>query len=152
MNRCTVLSASAFTAIGRRSLLLGTLLLATLSGAHAQQVVRPFPANTQRGTMQVTYPPELLMNGQRTRLSPGARIRSSGNLLVLSGTLAGQTLLVNYVRDPQGLVHEVWILNEAEAQQAMPGAIAPPNYVSDGTTASGETGGKVSTPTSTTQP
>jgi hypothetical protein len=48
------------------------------------------------------------------RLSPGARIRAENNMLVVSGALSGQTLLVAYVREPNGLLHEVWILNAAE--------------------------------------
>ena len=90
--------------------------------------------------MQITYPPNILLNGQAARLSPGARIRGTNSLLVLSGSLAGQTLLVNYLRDAQGLVHEVWILNATEAQEAREGATLPPNYVSDTTTSTAEAG------------
>jgi hypothetical protein len=32
----------------------------------------------------------------------------------------GKNLLVNYVREPHGLVHEVWILTEDEARQVLP--------------------------------
>jgi hypothetical protein len=38
----------------------------------------------------------------------------------MSGSIVGQNLLVNFVREPNGLVHEVWILNEAEAKQVLP--------------------------------
>jgi hypothetical protein len=66
--------------------------------------------------MQVTQPPELLINGKAERLSPGARIRGSNNMMVMSGALVGQSLVVKFVREPLGLVHEVWVLTEAEAQ------------------------------------
>jgi hypothetical protein len=70
--------------------------------------------------MQITTPPELLLNGKAERLSPGSRIHSDNNMLVLSGALVGQKLLVNFVREPHGLVHEVWILTEDEARQVLP--------------------------------
>ena len=108
----------------RNSTLMATLLCATLAaqGQMAQVLtLRPFPANAQRATMQVLQPPVLLLNGQFEQLSPGSRIRGTNNMLVMSGALVGQTLLVNFVREPQGLIHNVWILNEAEAQiQATP--------------------------------
>jgi hypothetical protein len=95
--------------------------LTALSGsALAQFSTRPFPPNTLRGAMVVTNPPELVMNGKAERLSPGARIRGANNMLVMSGSIVGQNLLVNFMREPNGLVHEVWILTEAEAKQALP--------------------------------
>jgi hypothetical protein len=88
------------------------LLLATAAGA---QTSRPFPATALRGTLQIVQPPEVLLNGEPERLSPGARIRAANNMLQLSGTLVGQTLLVHYTREPSGLVHDVWILTPEEA-------------------------------------
>ena len=88
----------------------------------APQTIRPFPANAQRAAMQVLQPPAILINGQQERLSPGARIRDANNMLVLSGTITGQNLLVHFVREPLGLVHQVWILNESEAQRPAPNA------------------------------
>ena len=139
MNRCNLL-LSPLAPVWRRGLIATTLLLLAATSAHAQQAVRPFPAAAQRGVMQITYPPEMLLNGQTARLSPGARIRGTNNLLVLSGSLAGQSLLVNYVRDPQGMIHEVWLLNNTEAQQPMAGAPALSNYVSNAALAAGESG------------
>jgi hypothetical protein len=128
MNRCTQASAPR-TAAWR--IILATALLCMGLVAHAQDSVRPFPANALRGTLQVTQPPELLLNGQTARLSPGARIRGVNNMLVMSGALVGQSLVVNYVRDAQGMVHEVWLLNPTEARQKMPGMPAQGNYGSE---------------------
>ena len=50
--------------------------------------------------------------GRASELSPGARIYGPNRTLVLSATLVGQTLPVRYVRDLQGLVHEVWLARE----------------------------------------
>lgn len=37
-------------------------------------------------------------------------------MLVLSASLVGKKLIVNYLMDFQGMIHEVWILNTTEAQ------------------------------------
>ena len=126
MNRC-------FPA--RKGLLLGltTLLLTTVSlmpePVSAQSFERQFPKAARRATLEVTMPPNVLVNGQAERLSPGARIKGLNNQLVLSGSLVGQRLLVNYLRDPQGFIHEVWLLSEAEAQHKRAGMEPVTNYV-----------------------
>jgi hypothetical protein len=94
----------------------------------AQSLVRQFPAAALRGMMQVTSPPEILMNGMAARLSPGARIKGPNNLIVMSGTLVGQAVLVNYLRDTQGMVHEVWLLNAQEAQEKRAGMEPVTNF------------------------
>ena len=120
MNRCNAPLPHLST---RRRLLLtlGTATLLGLSAPVGAQVnVRPFPPTAERATMVVSYPPIIQLNGRPERLSPGARIRGQNNLLQLSGSLVGQTLLVNFVRSPSGEVHEVWILTEAEAALKFP--------------------------------
>lgn len=91
------------------------LSLAVPTSALSQVSVRPFPATAKRGTLEVTSPPEVTINGTAARLSPGARIRGANNMLVMSGQIIGKSLTVNYTRDAQGAIHEVWILTEAEA-------------------------------------
>lgn len=88
--------------------------------AQESQSVRPFPANAKRATMVVTAPPELTLDGKAERLSPGARIWSDARMLTMSASLVGKKVVVNYVREPLGLVHEVWILNAAEIAQKPP--------------------------------
>ena len=120
MNRC---NACFSRPPKRRQLLLGLLAASLISlgtQVSAQINVRPFPANAERAVMVVTYPPIIQMNGKPDRLSPGARIRGMNNLMQLSGSLIGQNLLVNFVRNPLGEVHEVWILTEAEAALKLP--------------------------------
>ena len=97
--------------------------------AAAQIAVRQFPAAAKRATLEVKTPPDVLLNGAPARLSPGARIHGLTNMLVMSGQMTRQRLVVNYTLDPQGLVHEVWILSEAEAQQKRPGMEPVTNYV-----------------------
>ncbi|TXT38351.1 MAG: hypothetical protein FD135_2959 [Comamonadaceae bacterium] len=108
------------------------LILAACMGqtpATAQGLVRQFPPAAKRAMLEVTQPPYVLLNGQTAQLSPGARIKGPNNLLVLSGGLVGQRVLVNYLRDPQGMIHEVWILNEQEAQEKRSGMETITNFV-----------------------
>jgi hypothetical protein len=111
MNRCQKV---AFT--------LATAALAGLlwTSAGAQTAVRSFPKGVQRGTLVVTAPPQVLLNGKAEQLSPGARIRSSNNMLAMSGTLVGLELPVFFLRDTQGQLHEVWILNAEEERASRP--------------------------------
>jgi hypothetical protein len=83
--------------------------------AHAQSpLVRPFPATALRGEVVITQPPEILLNQRPARLAPGARIRGIDNLLLMSGTLAGQRLVVHYTLDSLGQLLDVWVLSPAE--------------------------------------
>jgi hypothetical protein len=119
MNRCNTHHKQAPR---RRTLqcLLGLPLLALSLAASAQFGARPFPANAERGNLVVTMPPELQLNGRPDRLSPGARIRDKNNMLALSGSLIGQPLVVNFVRNPLGEVQDVWILTPVEAALKLP--------------------------------
>lgn len=94
------------------ALLAACVLSASLG---AQPAPRPFPPAALRGLLQITQPPEALLNGEPARLAPGARIFSPQQTLLLSAGLVGQTLVVNYTRDTYGLLHQVWLLTEAEA-------------------------------------
>lgn len=118
MNRCagTPSQPARWLVVGASTL----TLLAT--GAAQAQVTRQFPPNVLRGDLVVTTSPEVQINGQAARLSPGARIHNStNNALVLSASLSGQKWRVNYVCDMQGLVHQVWLLTEQEAREPRPG-------------------------------
>jgi len=119
MKRCSLSFSTA-----RLSLLLSIGLLASGFGASAQAqgVVRNFPDTALRGTMEVVQPPWITMDGEKAQLSPGSRIRSTGNTIVMSGGLVGQKLVVNYVLAPGGLVHDVWLLTEAETALKRPRA------------------------------
>jgi hypothetical protein len=127
MNRCLPLSPVRFL-----TALLAVLVWATVfpaDPAAAQYLPRQFPPAALRGTLQVTAPPEVLLNGKSARLAPGARIKGVNNLMVMSGALMGSTVLVNYMRDTQGLIQEVWILNPQEAQEKRAGAGTVTNIV-----------------------
>jgi hypothetical protein len=120
MNRCLTPRPGITPARLLFGLALGVAAALPLT-ASAQNMVRQFPAAALRGTLEVTAPPNVLLNGQAARLSPGARIKNTNNALVMSASLVGNRLVVNYLRDHQGLVHEVWLLSPAEAQEKRAG-------------------------------
>lgn len=98
--------------------LLGTLFATSALAAAAQGIVREPPKDVKPAIIAVSAtPPEITVNGQPDRLSPGARIRDLNNMLVLSGGLANKSIYTVYKRDPSGLVHEVWMLTPEEYQK-----------------------------------
>ena len=118
MNRCTPRLLVALLTLAAASLLATPPAHAQLSGF--QTPVRNFPAAALRGEMVVLTPQTITMDGKDDRLSPGSRIHGVNNMLVLSGTIINQPLMVNYVRENMGMVHEVWILNSEEIKQKRP--------------------------------
>lgn len=130
MNRCPISKSSPpprfLKTLGL--VVLGVFAL-SVNPAQAQAGVRQFPAGAQRGMLVVTNPPEVLINGKAARLSPGARIKGVNNLLVLSSTLVGRSVLVNYRRDGQGLIHEAWILSPEEAAEKRSGMETLRNFI-----------------------
>ena len=109
--------------------LLTLLWASTISPASAQSLLRQFPPAAKRGTLLVTAPPEVLLNGAAARLSPGARIKGVNNGLLMSGALVGKSVLVNYVRDGQGQISEVWLLGAEEARAERSGMEVVTNFV-----------------------
>jgi hypothetical protein len=89
---------------------------------------RQFPPNAQRGKLQVVKGADVLIDGKPERLSPGARIRGPQNTLVMTGAIIGQELVVNFVRDAYGNLHQVWLLTALEAKQKMKRASAENNF------------------------
>jgi hypothetical protein len=117
------------------ALLLGAAALsASLTPAAQAQATRNFPRNALRGEVEFTQPPNVMLNGQATRLAPGTRIHGQNNMLVMTGALAGQTATVNYTLDMNGQLHEVWVLLPAEAaRQPWPRTLAEMrNWTYDG--------------------
>lgn len=141
MNRCTPRLIATL-------MLLATVGLGSLPGAaqaqEAKPEVRPFPKDALRGEMVVHAAPTISMDGKPDRLSPGARIRDANNMLVLSGALVEQPLVVNYLRENTGLVHQVWILNSEEIRQKRPNTRS--SWFSFGSSTDAEATGVVQTP------
>ncbi len=117
MNRCTFPWMAALLLALSAGL---SSLPATAQTEDAPPKVREFPKEALRGVMVVLAPPEVSMDGKPDRLAPGARLRDSSNQFVFSGALLNQPLVVNYLRDNTGLVHQVWILSSDEARLKRP--------------------------------
>jgi len=101
-----------------RTALAGLSLATAAFAATSQGIVREAPRDVKPGIMAVSAtPPIITMDGKADRLSPGARVRDLNNMLVLSGSLANKTVYTVYKRDGAGLVHEVWLLTEAEYEK-----------------------------------
>jgi hypothetical protein len=122
MNRCRATPIPCWFPYQRNALtqLCALALCVAPFSVEAQGMVRNFPAKAERAVLQITQPPELVLNDQPGRMSPGARIWGTNNMLVMSALLIGQKVEVNLVRDPAGEVHEVWILTEAEVALKLP--------------------------------
>jgi hypothetical protein len=134
MNRCHAPKLDPAARLLAGALLASLFLLGPLPAqAQAQQAsaspVREFPKAALRGVLVVTSPPDVKLDGQADRLSPGARIRGPQNGLLLSGSLVGQELLVNYLRDGAGLISQVWVLTPDEAKEKRAGARAARNFL-----------------------
>ena len=100
--------------------------------------VRQFPEAALRGDMVVLAAPAITLDGKADRLSPGSRIRDANNMLVMSSTLVNQKVVVNYLRENAGNVHEVWILSPEEARLKRPNTKA--SWFSLGSPAPGAAG------------
>mgnify|MGYP003584048321 FL=1 len=112
MNRCTKpLIASLFIAVS--ALMTGALAVFP-SEAQAQRL---FPQKVQRGKITFVNTREVMLNDRPERLAPGVVVRNERNTIALTGSLRGNSYTVNYLRDPMGLVREVWILSPAEAER-----------------------------------
>ncbi len=102
---------------------LAALLISTASAQtdEFKPNIRQFPKDAKRGELVVLTPPDITLDSKPDRFSPAVRIRDINNNLVLSGAFVNQKLVVNYLRDNTGLVHNVWVLNSEEIKQKMPG-------------------------------
>ena len=93
------------------------LAAAVMVAAPASAQTRNFPQNALRGELIIGTPPEARLNDRDVRLSPGARIRNAKNLFVLTNSVAGAELVVNYTLDLSGNIRDVWILTAEEARR-----------------------------------
>ena len=97
--------------------------LLLVCGNASAQVQRAFPADSLRGDIEFVDAPDIKLNGQPARLSPGVRIRDMNNLLVVTNAVAGTRVAVNYTLDTLGLVNGVWILRKDEIANRWPRSV-----------------------------
>ncbi|MDR0478332.1 MAG: hypothetical protein LBH31_00720 [Burkholderiaceae bacterium] len=127
MNRCAPPGHPAFptSSAGRRAALRWLLAVTgvavfTLAAAPAHAGLRMFPVGTRRGEITFSNPPQVQLHGNTEQLSSGTRIHDANNRLVFANTLKGQTFVVNYVRDGNRTIREIWILTPGEIQEKLP--------------------------------
>lgn len=111
-------------------LLAGALLLPALPSLAQMPTLpnatqgRNFPQTAKRGTFSPAVFPEVYIDGKLRRLSPGARIFSENNMLVLPNAVEqGSKLTVNYQEDGMGMISKIWMLTADEAKAARPKVI-----------------------------
>ena len=90
------------------------------SAAVPAQVQRTFPQNALRGEVSFKVAPDITLNKKPARLAPGARIRGTNNMMVVTGEVTGRTFTVNYTQEPSGLLLDVWILRPEEIKVFWP--------------------------------
>ena len=119
MNRC----APSFSSPTIRRTALAALLAGACAAllpppAAAQQVQRRFPPTALRGKIVFANPPDIELNGDAARMSPGVRIHGFDNMMVVTSAVAGDgnKYVVDYRVEGTGLVSEVWLLTKVEAE------------------------------------
>ncbi|HET7364359.1 MAG TPA: hypothetical protein VFJ70_12405 [Burkholderiales bacterium] len=92
------------------------LIAAALFAVSALAQLRTIPSDAKRAKMSHVQDRIIQLDGKRELLAPGARIRDAANRFIVPGALPANSL-VRYRRDPNGAVHDVWILTPQEAAQ-----------------------------------
>jgi len=115
MNRCVATSRARAT-LPALAFALAAATTLLLPAPAAAQVHRNFPQTALRGVIAFTSPSDATLNTKPIRLAPGARIHGVDNMLVMSGTLAGQRFAANYTLEPNGMLYEIWLLSKEEAK------------------------------------
>ena len=102
----------AFVFCSRRWLaLLGICVLcagAPVGSLHAQNLPGNIPADAREAKMTVVEG-QVYLNGKLAALTPGAIIRNTDNLIVMSTALNGN-YLVRVQADLSGAPHRIWII------------------------------------------
>jgi hypothetical protein len=95
--------------------LVATLLLFALPLAAAAQLqLRTIPQDAARGQLRHVQAMHMSLDGKKEELAPGAQIRDANNRVVVPSMLTAETL-VKYRRNPEGRLHQIWILTPEEA-------------------------------------
>ena len=97
--------------------LVGFLLFLTVFPALATP--RSFPPDVKRATMRSSIFPQVLIDGNIRRLSPGAKIIGKQNTIIMHASLMNNVFIVNYTVDAQGYINRVWILTDEEQAQSI---------------------------------
>ncbi len=117
MNRCFFNTAPQLTLAIALACAALTASPADAQGVDSGVLVsRELPKAALLGRLTLQQPPDVVLNGHASRLSPGARLRDANNQIAMSGALVGQTFAVKYLLDSSGLLSQAWILTADEVQ------------------------------------
>lgn len=121
MHRCLRLPSLAALACTLPLLAASAWLPAQAQAAPPAAGARTFPQQALRGELVIGALPEVTLNGQALRTTPGFRLLGTDGRLLMGHTLAGQKLRVNYVIEPSTQwLHTAWILTPEEAARKRP--------------------------------
>jgi hypothetical protein len=91
-------------------------VILALVPAMALAQLRTIPEDAKPARIRHVQEMDVLLDGKREQLAPGAQIRSAGTTLLVPTALPADAL-VRYRRNGEGRVHQVWILTPREAAQ-----------------------------------
>lgn len=104
-----------------RRFVCSTLLAVTAFGAFAQELpMRMFPPAVKFATLRVSPAYEVSLNKEPARMSPGMRLYTPQNMMVLPNMVVNQPVKVAYTLDIQGLIQQAWILTDNEVARVQP--------------------------------
>jgi hypothetical protein len=105
--------------------IIAVLSLIAASAAIGQ--VRAIPQNATRGIMSPASGMNVVLDGNPVGLAAGAIIRGQNNLIVVPSALPPSSD-VRYIRDGDGRISRVWVLTDAEKQNAPGQSSGSPFY------------------------
>jgi hypothetical protein len=91
-------------------------MLACAIGAEAQQ--RAIPDDARRGYIRHVREALVIVDGNRSRLAPGAAIRDQKNFIIVPAAMPRDGAWADYIEDASGQILRVWLLSAEE--QARP--------------------------------
>ena len=104
-----------------RRFVVSALLAATSFVSMAQELpMRMFPPAVKYATLRVAPNYEATLNKDAVRLSPGFRLYTPQNIIILYNMVVNQPVKVAYTLDVQGLIQQAWILTDNEVSKIQP--------------------------------
>ena len=78
--------------------------------------MRIFPPSAKFAMLRIAPNYDASLNTAPVRLSPGMRLFTPQNMMVLPHTIVNQPVKVAYTLDTQGFVQQAWMLSENEVK------------------------------------
>ena len=93
------------------------IVMLSLIAAPSAALDRFFPPNASRGELKAHQYPLYKIGNRTYRMSPGGRIFSPQNLIMMPASLQRQTGQIMYAIDINGQLSAIWILTPEEARK-----------------------------------